>query len=415
METSNERINRPKGEGSLYQKADGRWMYAVMHKGKRLTKSLGTRDEDEALKNYQKVRNNFGGRIDRGELEPSTSKTVTLDELLDEYLKHIKSNAHKSSDIIEGVINKVRKAREFGNGERAIRKVASLETADFKKYRVRLVEGGASHSTVNNHFAYVRAALNLETKQTPSRVGKVPHVPIVRVNNARQGFLEYDDHESLLEVLPVSLKALFVIAFHSGCRLGEVLNMRWSDVDWRNRIVRLPETKNGKPRNLPFWGSIEAHLKQQKVYRDKHYPECDHLFFWMDEDVHMDHGGVKNTPGKPISDLRGSWANAVKEAHKLNPNVLENLLFHDLRRSGVRVMIQDAGIPEAQAMLISGHETRSMLERYNIVSLKNLQDAGARLDAWQKSRPKHKRAARMVTQNRDRKSPVGSKSVAKTA
>jgi hypothetical protein len=45
-------------------------------------------------------------------------------------------------------------------------------------------------------------------------------------------------------------------------------------------------------------------------------------------------------------------------------------------------MVQDAGIPESQAMLISGHETRSMLERYNIVSLKNLQDAGAKLDAW---------------------------------
>jgi integrase len=172
----------------------------------------------------------------------------------------------------------------------------------------------------------------------------------------------------------------------------------------------LPETKNGKARNLPFWGSIEAHLKKQKAYRDKHYPECDYLFFWMDEDVHLDHGGVRSTPGKLISDFRGSWANAVKEAHRVNPNVLANLLFHDLRRSGVRVMIQDAGIPEAQAMLISGHETRSMLERYNIVSLKNLQDAGAKLDAWQKSRPK--RAVRKVVQIRG-KSP-GSKST-KTA
>ena len=52
----------------------------------------------------------------------------------------------------------------------------------------------------------------------------------------------------------------------------------------------------------------------------------------------------------------------------------------------VRVMVQEAGIPESQAMLISGHETRSMLERYNIVSLKNVQDAGAKLHAWSKSR-----------------------------
>ena len=380
--------NRPKGEGSIYQHTDGRWMYSIMHQGKRLTKSLGTRDQDEAKRSLAKVRNNFMGRIDRGELEPSTVANVMLDEILDEYLRHIKAGGHKSAGIIEGVLGKVRKAKEFSN-----RKVASLITDDFKAYRKRLVAGGASHSTVNNHFAYIRAALNLETKQTPPRVGKVPHIPIVKVKNVRQGFLEYDDHESLLDCLPRSLKALFVVAFHSGCRLGEVIAMKWRDVDWRNRIIRLPDSKSGKPRNLPFWGSIEDHLKRQKAYRDRHHPECDRLFFWMEEDIRLDHGGVRNIPGKPINDFRGSWANAVQEARRVNPNVLPNLLVHDLRRSGIRVMIQDAGIPESQAMLISGHETRGTLERYNIVSLKNVLDAGAKLDAWQKNRSKRSKPA----------------------
>lgn len=358
-------------------------MYSVMHKGKRLTKSLGTRDEDEAKKKLAKVRNNFMGRIDRGDLEPSDAAKVTLDEILDEYLRHIKDNRHKSAHIIKGVLGKVRKAREFAN-----RKVASLVTDDFKSYRTRLVDAGAAHSTVNNHFAYIRAALNLETIQTPARVSKVPHIPIVEVNNTRKGFLEYDDHESLLGRLPQSLKALFVVAFHSGCRLGEVLAMRWEDVDWRNCIIKLPDSKTGDPRNLPFWGSIKEHLKRQKAYRDAHHPECEHLFFWMAEDVDLNHGGVRNTPGKPIVDFRGSWANAVKEARRLNTSVRADLLFHDLRRSAIRVMVQEAGIPESQAMLISGHKTRSMLERYNIISLKNLQDAGAKLEAWRSKRSK---------------------------
>jgi len=379
------RSNRPKGEGSIYQHTDGRWMYSVMHAGRRLTKSLGTRDEDEAKKAMAKVRNNFLGRIDRGDLEPSTSASVKLDEILDEYLAHIKANGNKSAHIIEGVLGKVRKSSEFAN-----RKVATLETKDFKSYRARLVAAGGKHSTANNHLAYIRAALKLETKQTPSRVGRVPHIPIVKVNNTRKGFLEYDDHETLLDCLPESLKALFVVAFHSGCRLGEVLAMRWEDVAWSNRIIKLPDSKTGDPRNLPFWGGIEKHLKRQKAYRDAHYPECAHLFFWLDEDVHLDHGGVRNTPGKPIADFRGSWGKAVKEAHKRNPNVRAALLFHDLRRSAVRVMVQEAGIPESQAMLISGHKTRSMLERYNIISLKNLQDAGAKLEEWRSKRSKSK-------------------------
>jgi hypothetical protein len=56
-------------------------------------------------------------------------------------------------------------------------------------------------------------------------------------------------------------------------------------------------------------------------------------------------------------------------------------------------MVQDAGIPESQAMLISGHETRAMLERYNIVSLKNVQDAGAKLDIWSKAQAAAKTGA----------------------
>jgi hypothetical protein len=48
-------------------------------------------------------------------------------------------------------------------------------------------------------------------------------------------------------------------------------------------------------------------------------------------------------------------------------------------------MMQDAGISESQAMLISGRETRAMLERYNIVSLKNVRDAGSKLDAGSKA------------------------------
>ncbi len=383
QETEQKRVNRPKGEGSVYRHTDGRWMFAIMHQGKRLIKSLGTHDEEEAMRNLAKVRNNFMGRIDRGELQTSDQATAKLHELIDDYIKHVKQNSHKSASIIEGVLKKAMKAPEFEN-----RKVAALETADFKAYRNRLTKAGATHSTVNNHFAYIRAALNLETKQTPSRVAKVPHIPIVRVSNTRQGFLEYDDHETLLAHLRRSLKALFVIAFHSGCRLGELLKMRWTDVDWKNRIIRLPDSKNGKARNLPFWGSIEDHLKEQRAYRNEHHPECGWLFFWMDDDVQLSHGGLRGEPGARIGEFRASWRNAVKAAHKKNANVPAKLLFHDIRRSGVRVMVQDAGIPEAQAMLISGHETRSMLERYNIVSLKNIQDAGAKLDAWQKGRSK---------------------------
>ena len=367
-------------------------MYSIMHQGKRLTKSLKTRDEKEAQKNYLKVRNEFGGRIDRGDLEPTGVKNYTIENLLSDYLKDIRANGRKSANITASVLGKIQAAKEFT----PTRKVASLTTADFKSYRERETAAGVAPATINNRFALIHAAMNLESKQTPSKIGKIPHIPMMEINNTRKGFLEYEDHTSVLDALPQSLKAMFIIAFHSGCRKGEVLNMRWSDVDWKNKVIRLPETKNGDQRNLPFWGGIEAQLKAQKKHRDAHHPECEHLFFWMADDVQIDHGGRRNIPGTPVINFRASWTTAIEEAHRLNKNVLAGLLFHDLRRSGVRVMIQEAGIPESQAMLISGHKTREMLERYNIVSLRNVQDAGSKLHAWslKQAKPKSKGKAR---------------------
>jgi hypothetical protein len=109
-----------------------------------------------------------------------------LENSLHDYLKHIRENARKSADIVELVRGKIQTAREF----LPTRKVVRLMTQDFKTYREREAAAGVAHSTINYRFALVRAALSLETKQTPSRVGKVPYILIVHVNNTREGFLD---------------------------------------------------------------------------------------------------------------------------------------------------------------------------------------------------------------------------------
>jgi integrase len=181
-------------------------------------------------------------------------------------------------------------------------------------------------------------------------------------NNVRKGFLEHEAYVKLRNALPEGVQLLFVVGYHVGCRSGELLKVKWSQVDLVAKRIRLEPgtTKNKQSRHLPIFGEMIERLSLEKQIRDTTFPDCAAVF---------------HRHGKPVRNFRKSWDAACKAAG------LVGLLFHDLRRTAVRNMVR-AGIPEKTAMAISGHKTRSVFDRYNIVNDRDLTDAGAKLERY---------------------------------
>jgi integrase len=183
-----------------------------------------------------------------------------------------------------------------------------------------------------------------------------PKIEKLKENNVRKGFVENDRFWFFYGHLPEHLKALAIFAYETGCRCSEIISLRWKQLDWQSGFVRLNpgETKNDEGRVIPLSGMTMFMLNRlPKV--------SDFLFTY------------KN---KPLRNFKTGWAAACKAAGK----GYEHFLFHDLRRSAVRNMVR-GGTPERVAMAVSGHKTRSVFDRYNIVDEKDLQAAMKDMDA----------------------------------
>jgi integrase len=194
-------------------------------------------------------------------------------------------------------------------------------------------------------------------------VARQPYIPILDEDNTRQGFLEPEQYGQLLAEVPERLKVLFVCAYHVGTRKGELRLLRWEQVDFDAAQIRLTkaQTKGKRARTVPIYGDMEPWLKFQFA---KCAPDCPWVFYYH---------------GRPVGAQLAGWREACDHAG------LPGLLFHDLRRSAVRNM-KRAGNPDKAVMEISGHKTRSIFDRYDIVSDADIASVAEHTEEYLKAR-----------------------------
>ena len=215
---------------------------------------------------------------------------------------------------------------------------------------------GAAPATIQHELACLSKMLTLAVRS--QLLATKPPIPTIELRNARKGFFEADQVNEVIRHLPEAIGAVVRFAHLTGWRRSEILGLEWRSVD--ATCVRLDPrtTKNDEGRLYPLTRPLQALLaerRQRTSDLERAQARVISLVFtWED--------------GREIRSFRRPWASAVALAG------VPGRIFLDLRRRAVRHLVR-SGVSETVAMRLSGHKTRSVFDRYNIVSEADLIEA----------------------------------------
>ena len=208
--------------------------------------------------------------------------------------------------------------------------------------------------------------LKLGFNATPRKVAELPTFPTLRPSNTRSGFFERAAFERVRRHLPDHLRPLVTVAYWTGLRRGELIGLEWSDVDLERGTIRLRpgKTKNREGRVIYLPPEALATLRAWRRATSAAERASRSVILPV---FHRD--------GRPIGfEFYPAWRTACAAAK------VPGMLLHDLRRTAARNYVRK-GVSERIAMQILGHKTRSIFDRYNIVSESDLARAAEQIAA----------------------------------
>jgi integrase len=329
------------------------WWIQYSRAGKKIRESSGSTKLAPA-KRLLKLRE---GMIAQG--APITQKTnsATMNELYADVELDWKCNGRRTLKHLK------RRWRKHLQPFFHKKKAALICTSDMRRFAVLRLEGGAAPAEVNRELAIVRRMLNLGV-QNGKMLNRV-FVPMLKESSPRSGFFEHEQYLAVCNQLAEPLRPLITVAYVTGWRVNsELLPLQWRNVDFgAGRITLDPgTTKNDAARTFPLTQDLRAILENQKLKTEELQRKRGIVIPW-----------VFHRNGRQIRAFRIAWCDACKRAG------VAGRIPHDLRRTAVRNLVR-AGIPERVAMQMTGHKTRSVFERYNIVSEGDLTMAAQKLD-----------------------------------
>src|SRR5262245_533849 len=291
---------------------------------------------------------------------------IRFEEAAEDLLTDYRVNKKRS---LRTVTLRIRKHLTPFFGER---RLANITPPFVRQYIAKRQSAGASNATINRDLITLKRMFNLALQS--GKLMTRPYIPLLKESNVRKGFFEREQLRSITSYLPPYMRGIAEFAFVTGWRTpSEILTLEWRQVDLKAGEVRLDPgtTKNGEGRVFPFTRELRQILERQQEVAELLKRErgiiARYVFCFT----------VGKKAGKRITDsgFNHAWGRARVVAG------CPGRIPHDFRRTAVRNLVR-AGVPERVAMQLTGHRTRAVCERYNIVSPGDLREAAQRLDTF---------------------------------
>jgi integrase len=337
-ENKPEAKKRQKKVPGIYKRGN-RWQIDTTYKWIRLRETCATFEMAESALRKQKT------LVDEGRyLEKKHKSTETLGEFKIRYLQWCEDIRQKTA-YDKGVYFRPMIAHF---GESVL--LSGITRAQIEQYQAKRLSSPGQRrkeikpATVNREIAtlkhlFSKAVEWKEIDDSPAR-----GIKMLKENNRRLRYLTPEECRALIEKCEdQTLQQVVVLAINTGMRKGEILNLRWLNVNLRERFIELPDQKSGERGTVP--------LNETAVETLRAIPRrIDSEFVFTGK-----------IPGQPFCDLKKPFEAAVKAAK------LDGVTFHTLRHTAASHLVM-AGVDIATVREILRHKSIEMTLRYSHLS-----------------------------------------------
>ncbi len=222
--------------------------------------------------------------------------------------------------------------------------IKQISAVDLNRAKTTLLKRGIEKATVNRYIQALSPVFTFAVEQ-----GYVDDTPFKNVKKFKEpaGRVRYLQQEEITRLLreckrssSVHLYSVVVIALLTGMRYGEIVGLKWRDIDLKNGVIVLENTKNGTQRSVPIVGALVEILGNVPNNNTDYVFATEHT----------------ERTGKPVH-LLLTFRKAVKRAQ------IDNFHFHDLRHTAASYLAM-SGENLLTIAEILGHKTLSMVKRY---------------------------------------------------